>query len=40
VGLLLIFLAMLALAYIRTTMKKKGRGAVAWSWFRQAPVRT
>jgi len=38
VGLLLITLAMLALAYIRT--KTKGRGAELRAWFDRAPART
>jgi hypothetical protein len=38
VGLLIIFLAMLALAYVRT--KTKGRGAELMAWFERAPART
>jgi uncharacterized membrane protein len=38
VGLLIIFLAMLGLAYVRTKMK--GRGAEVLPWFNRAPART
>jgi len=38
VGLLIIFLAMLGLAYLRTKMK--GRGAEVLPWFNRAPART
>ena len=38
VGLLIIFLAMLALAYVRTKMK--GRGAEMIPWLNRAPART
>jgi len=38
VGLLIIFLAMLGLAYVRTKMK--GRGAEILPWFNRAPART
>ena len=38
VGLLIIFLAMLALAYVRTKMK--GRGAEMMPWLNRAPART
>ncbi len=38
VGLLIIFLAMLALAYVRT--KTKGRGMEVLTWFDRAPART
>jgi hypothetical protein len=38
VGLLIIFLAMLGLAYIRTKMK--GRGAEVAPWLNRAPART
>ncbi len=38
VGLLVISLAMLALAYVRTRMK--GRGTEAWTWFHHTPART
>ena len=38
VGLLVIFLAMLGLAYVRTKMK--GRGAELLPWFNRAPART
>ena len=38
VGLLIIFLAMLALAYVRTKMK--GRGVEMMSWLHRAPART
>jgi uncharacterized membrane protein len=38
VGLLIIFLAMLALAYVRTKMK--GRGAEIMPWLHRAPART
>ncbi len=37
-GLLIIFLAMLALAYVRTKMK--GRGMEVLTWFDRAPART
>ena len=37
-GLLAIFLAMLALAYIRT--KTKGRGEEMWAWLGRTPART
>ena len=38
VGLLVITLAMLALAYIRT--RTKGRGAEVWTWFHRTPARS